>query len=218
MKKIDYGKLFNMFIDPNGEERGLNHPFIQDEKYIASDGVSLIYLPVGKATLNFPKQDKPNISSTISAENNCSILLNVKKLEEQLVPEMIDEEKILYEDCSECKGDGYVKYTYSGEKDYEAELECPKCDGKCEKKIVEKTGKQIPNDWKLFQLIDAYFAYKQLRRLIDAVNLIGVDEITLEVREEKKANRFSVGDFKIIIMSSYSEGYKTQNLVYELKY
>ena len=194
-------KVFNLFVANAKNEplrKELHQPFKQGGRYYATDTHSMIFLPVEKAQLNFPEQDRPNCEGVIPKNSNCSNQIKISDIETQLIPTLIDETEELEKEvkCPECDGDGVV------ECNLEHEHKCIDCDGTGKFiDIIEKpTGKKIPMPNKYFRMLDVCFQYKQLRRLVDACNELGVETITKTYGTETTGNLFQCGDCWILIM------------------
>lgn len=194
--QIDYKKLFQMFVGNDEMRPRLNRLFKVDGKYVATDAHSMIFLPVDKIELDIQEYpDSPRVDGVIPAKTNCNVEINISDIERQLIPEMIDET----EECYACNGEG----------EQECDLghlhECIRCNG--EGDIKKKNGNKVPNPNTKFEMLEAGFTYKQLKRLVDAVKIIGVDKITKTFGTKEGANMFHVGDFGIIVMPYRMEEY-----------
>ena len=199
--QIDYEKVFRLFSQKDGLRQEMNNPFKQNGKYFATDAYSMIFMPIEKAELNFVAQSKPDATAIIPRESNCNIEIKVADIERQLIPDMIDEtiEEEIMKKCTECDGDKVV------ECDLGHDHECVECDGtgETEDVISKPTGKKIPNPSKLFKTLgtgETGFQYCQLRRLIDACKMMGVETITKTFGTPRKGNVFQCGETIIIVM------------------
>lgn len=204
--EIDYEKVFQLFVDKGeGSRLEMTKPFRRQGSYFATDGYSLITMPTEKAELNFQPQDSPKAESVIPKDHNCNVEIKVADIERQLIPTMVDE-TITVETKNKCKNsdceDGYV------ECDMGHEHECPKCYGAGEivTETEKPTGKQIPMGHKLFRMLQVGFQYTQLRRLVDACNLMGVETITKVFGTDKNGNLFQCGDARILVMPAIISG------------
>lgn len=203
LSKEEYIKLFEMFCGDDSVRPWMNTPFKQNDHHIATDGHGMILLPCKYRELDFLALENPaNIMSVVPTEKACDIRISVAKLEQALVPEMIEEEAWIGKDveCKECDGEGCVDWEY---KHYTDSFKCPECfgDGLEEKRRKEKTGKQVPNPRKGFRVFGGIGFYdKQLRRLIDASKIIGEETIVRTFGTEDGPNAFEVGEFKILVM------------------
>jgi len=202
--QTDYEKLFQLFAGKDETRIYMNQPFKHNGKYYATDAYSLICMPAEKVELNFVEQDKPEVESVIPKETNCNVEIKVADIEKQLIPTMIDEtiEEEIKNKCKECDGDGVV------ECDMEHEHECPKCYGAGEivTEIEKPTGKKILMGHKVFKMLEVGFQYTQLRRLIDACNMMGVETITKTFGTDKRGNLFTCGEVKILVMPAIISG------------
>jgi hypothetical protein len=197
--KIDYKKIFELFVSQDGLDELITHPFKQKEMQYATDRHSLIRLPVEKVDLDFAEQDKPNAGVVIPKETNCNIEIKIADIELQLIPDLIDEtveekteKKCTNSDCEE----GVVECEYGHDHD------CPICNGNGTTVITVNvpTGKKIPVETKKFRLLGVGFMYKQLRRFIDACKLMEVEIVRKTFGTINGANLFKCGDATILVM------------------
>lgn len=202
--QTDYEKLFKLFVGTDEMRTDMQTPFKQDGKYFATDAYSIIYIPIDKVELSYPEQDRPKASAVIVKETNCNIGIKIADIDRQLVPTIIDETigEETEKECKNCDGDGVV------ECDMEHEHDCPDCygGGKIITEIQKPTGKKIPMGHKLFRMDGVGFQYTQLRRLIDACNLMGVETITKVFGTSSRGNIFECGEAKIMVMPAIISG------------
>lgn len=207
---INYEELFKLFCYDSMERPELCKPLKQKGFYAATDLHSVIYLPEDKVVLNFDEIEKPNVMVRVLSENKTqSTEINVAKLEELLVPDLIEEMLLVQEaeKCEECNGSGEVEWSYdagasSNHKTFERKDDCPICRGTGESLPDRwvKTGKKIPDATKQFKMFGVGFTDKQLRRLITASKMIGAETITKTGGDTQTANIFKVNDFTILVM------------------
>lgn len=210
--QTDYEKVFQLFVDKGKDCRiNLSKPFRRMGNYYATDNHSMIILPVEKAELDFQPQDEPKAESVVPKETNCNVEIRISDIDRQLIPTMVDEmieeetkKKCTNRDCEK----GYV------ECDMGHEHECPTCGGEGEiiTEVAKPTGKKIVMEHKLFRMLEVGFQYKQLRRLIDACNLMGVETITKVFGTEKNGNLFQCGDARILVMPAIISGEESEEL------
>jgi len=186
--EIDYKKLFQMFCGTDEMRPSMHTPFKQNGMYFATDAHSMIFLPIEKAELNLRDEEKIKATAVIPKETNCNIEINIADIERQLIPEMIDD----FYECSTCDGEG------EQECDLGHTHECSRCGG--DGNLKKNNGIKIPNESTKFIMFETGFTYKQLKRFVDAVKMIGVEKITKTFGTIKAGNLFQVGDFGIIIM------------------
>lgn len=199
--KEAYTATFNLFKGTDNHHPYFNQPFRQDGFYYATDAQSLIYLPAEVIVLDFHDQDRPVPAKIIPKTPTCNVEINVADLERQLVPDMIDEtqEKDEENKCKECEGEGEV------ECDMGHMHECEECDGTgtITDSIEVTTGRQIVDPRKMFIMDGFGFQYKQLRRLVDACRLLGVETITKTNGARLTGNLFKCGAVGILVMPCY---------------
>lgn len=204
--KIDYKKVFQLFVETRPGFTVIYKPFRMKGTYFATDKYSLIALPVEKADLPFEYQNKPKYENIFPKKYNCNVEISVADINRQLIPDMMDE---LHDDvtskveCYKCGGEGETICNLGHW------YECPLCKGEGSLIIETKrpTGKRIPNTDKVFTLLGVSFQYFQLRRLVDACNLMGVKKIIKVFKSKKKGNLFQCGDAEILIMPAIITGY-----------
>jgi hypothetical protein len=204
--KVDYEKIFWLFAGEDESREELNRPFKQEGMYYATDAHSLILLPVEKAELNFPEQYKPKAWAVVPQESDCNVEINLADIERQLIPDLTDE-TITEEVRSKCTNSDCEKGVV--ECDMGHDHECPTCYGEGEiiESIEKPTGKKKVREEKLFKMLGVGFQYKQLRRFVDACNLMGVKTVTKTFGTAwNKANLFKCGEATILIMPAIISG------------
>lgn len=196
--EINYEKAFELFISTDQLRPIMHQPFKQGEMYFATDAMGLIYMPIKEAELNYKEQDKPTCISIIPKNADLQIELSIDEIEAKLIPELIDEMKVIEKEveCKECDGDGSI------ECDLGHDHECTECDGtgEIEQEIKEPTGNKIANPDKPFMMFNVAFAYWQLKRLIDTCKILGVEKIVKTNGNEKQGNVFALGNVNVMIM------------------
>lgn len=196
--RVNYKKAFELFVGNDQLRPEMHQAFKQGGYYFATDAMGLIYMPIEDAELNYKEQDKPPCISIIPKNAEMKKELNINDIEAKLIPELIDEMKVIEKiiKCTECDGDGSI----------ECELghchECIDCDGKgeIEFQIEEPTGNKIARPDKPFMIFNVAFAYWQLKRLIDTCKILGVEKITKVNGKGRGDNHvFSLGNVNVII-------------------
>lgn len=186
--EIDYKKLFQMFCGNDPYRPVFHSPFKQQGRYFATDAHSMIFLPMDKAELDFKEVTELKATAIIPKESNCNIEINVADIERQFIPNLIDD----YEECIDCDGEG------EQECDLGHMHDCDRCEG--DGNVKKHNGKKVPDQNTKFEMLGTAFTYKQLRRFLDAINLIGTKTVTKKFGEKRIGNYFEAGDFGLIIM------------------
>mgnify|MGYP001563553318 CR=1 FL=1 len=196
--EINYEKAFELFIGKDELRPMMHKPFKQQGFYFATDAMGLIYMPTNEAELNYEEQDKPSCFLIVPKKEDIKIEININEIEAKLIPELIDEMIIKQKEieCKECDGEGSL------ECDLGHDHECSECygTGEVESEIKEPTGNKIPNPDKQFIMFDVYFAYWQLKRLIDTCKVLGVEQIIKTNGNERQGNVFNLGKVNVMIM------------------
>lgn len=205
---IDFNKAFELFVSTDDYRANISVPFKQNGVYYATDAHAMIIMPVGLVKLDYSEQEMPKLDSIIPKEN-CNIMINISELEAKLIPEMIDEiiEDKKEDRCNECNGDGEVEFEYDASNGiHYIDADCPVCEGtgKIETKSKKNTGKKIINPDKIYRIFGVFYMYKQLKRLIDACHILGVEEITQIYNATNNGNLFACGSVKILIMPAFT--------------
>lgn len=199
-QKIDYDKVFKLFIGDNEHRPDMHQPFKRAGMYFATDAYSMIFMP-DDGSLPYEEQNKPLAEKVIPKKSNITQSILISKLEEQLVPEIINEteEHVVSEKCTECNGTGWVRHS-------EGKDVCDMCeDGIYKYSVDELTGRKIANPHKDFKMLGVGFKYAQISRLIEACKLMEVDQITWMYKAKEGGNLFECGNVKILIMPSILE-------------
>lgn len=183
---MNYEELFKMFVGHEEMRPFMLKPFKQKGMYFATDAHSMIFMPTDKADLNFEEQEKPDCHKIIPKQSNCNILINIAELKKQLVPVMVDETK----KCTHCDGEGVLECDLGHNHD------CDQCNGDGE----WLTGGKVANPQRMYMFYDVLFTYFELNRLIKACELMEVTEITKTYGEAIRANLFTCGEVKILVM------------------
>jgi len=211
MKKteIDYEKVFQLFVGNDDYNEKFKKPFRYNGYYYATDGCSLIFMPIAvKPSLKYSNgilNQKNIIPDDIICYNRvantikCTMKVEIKvsELEKKLVPTMINEKIKKSDICPECEGSGTVDYDYKGST---IEGDCPKCKGtgKCDKEV--ETENMIVNREQKYKMHDVYFRYYLLNRLVEACNLMNVKTIYKTAGTKNTANKFICVDATILLM------------------
>lgn len=216
--EINYDKAFQLFTNKDDIRESFKQPFKYKDKYFASDGWGLMFLPTKEAELLYPESEKTNFAAVIEKEEILNQEITISKLEEKLIPEMVDEikEEKIEQKCTECDGDGEVEYEYDTYREtHYLKGDCPVCEGsgnlnKTESKL---TGEKIANPNKQYKLFGVIFSYYQLNRLVLACKLIGGEKIVKKFGETNNGNLFRCNNAGFLIMPMINCGDVPSNFV-----
>ena len=92
--EINYDKSFQLFINKDDYREQCQKPFKYKDKYFASDGYGLMFLPTSEVELPYPEKEITSFSAVIEKPKTLNQEISVLELERKLIPEMIDEESI----------------------------------------------------------------------------------------------------------------------------
>lgn len=199
MKEINYNELLNLFVS-NREIDRINRPYFlqpfkQKDYYYATDAHAAIQLPASIVTLDYEERAQPkNIADLFEIKGTSEGEIDTIKLSNQLKPRTIDETEECELKCLDCNGEG------TQECDMGYEHTCPECDGKGDYVSSRKTGKKIPNKKTPFQLNGTAFQYQNLKKLVDAAEILGKKKVKMFSTGKNKQVNFEIDYIKIIIM------------------
>lgn len=200
-QKIDYEKIFWLFAGDNKYRPDMLQPFKRAGYYFSTDAYSMIIMQETLAELPFQKQERPEAEKILPAEPMYEVEITVDDIDRQLVPDIIDEmeEEEKEVKCKDCGGDG------SQECDLGHDHECDVCsgDGSYTDTIEKPTGRKVADNNKNFRMLSVGFKYKELRRLVDACKMMGVERIKKTNGTDRSGNFFVCGDVKILVMPAY---------------
>ena len=198
---INYDKAFQLFVNKDDFRESFHQPFKFKDKYFASDGHGLMFLPTKEVKLPYPETEKTSFAAVIEKEETLNQEINISELEGKLIPVMIDEitEEKIEQKCTECDGDGEVEYEW---KTHNLKGDCPVCDGSGNLNRIESkfTGEKIAAPNKQYKLFGVIFSYYQLSRLVTACKLIGGEKIIKRFGETNSGNLFRCDNAGFLIM------------------
>lgn len=213
-------KVLLLFVGNNEMRTDLSVPFKQEEKYIATDGHSMMIIPTSLGDLGYTENTVTDIKEVIPKDELPEpVIIELSDIEKYMIPDYIDEVREIGENktCEDCRGQGEVEVTYNSvnNKSYDVDVECPVCKGSglSEEKKRIPTGKKIGDPESKFLLFDVGFRYFELSRMIKAFRMLGFETISKTAGTKTGANIFQAGDIKIIVMPCiyddyYIKGYK----------
>ena len=202
MKIKNEKKALKMFCSEDTIFRKqLTRPFIDDlydGKVIATDGYVLLIVDRKMLRCKYetdslkipPQQSYKPISIPISF---AAIDDAYNQLE--LVPEEVSEDG-KDKDCPECLGEGKVEFEYNAEngETYYHLCNCPICDGTGirEDYVPVKTGRMLVPKGSVFIMHRTYFDVRRVWKVIEALRLMGFEQMTWVGESETGMNWFEV--------------------------
>lgn len=183
MKKISNEKeLFELFCDKDNCFGQYQEPFLElDHNEVwainGSKGVAV------KAELVSGKYHKRKFTKNIEFGTPCNTIVTLKAIKDALAKlPMVEEEELEDVDCDECDGSGEVECEYvdKGGAIHDVTADCPICfgtgyvDG-----APKKTGKMIADFSTPIKLGEAYFMGYRLDILAQAMELLGLETLTM---------------------------------------
>lgn len=182
MKKIsNEQKLFELFCNDDTCIDAYQEPFLRlghNEVWAAN-----MYMAVAvKAELVSEKYRKKKIKD-LSLGTPCNMTVTLKAIKDALAKlPMVEEEEIEDVECEECDGSGKVECEYHDNQGsiHEVMADCPICfgtgyvDG-----ILKKTGEKVVDYNTPIKLGEAYFMGYRLDILAQAMELLGLETLTM---------------------------------------
>ena len=182
MKKIsNEQKLFELFCDKDNCFEQYRKPFLNlshNEVWAADKHMAVVV----KAELVSEKYQKWKIEGPIFG-TPCNTIVTLKAIKDALAKlPMVEEEEIEDVECEECDGSGEVECEYHDNQGstHEVMADCPICfgtgyvDG-----ILKKTGEKVVDFFTPIKLGEAYFMGYRLDILAQAMELIGLERLTM---------------------------------------
>lgn len=188
--KEKYLKVLNLFVSDNNLNVAMLKPFLQENSYIATCGHTLCLLEKSVIDLDISSHsNQPNALKVIPSDNNNT------SIEVQLFSEELKKVPLITNtnECDECGGGGDVTCEYGHDH------ECPTCEGYGKTVIYPIIKIQDPECYVKIQ--DVWFRFATISRVLQACNILELTRFEWIVKNNKGANLFLCGDFKILIMS-----------------
>lgn len=210
MKIKNEKKALQMFCSADTHFRKqLTRPFINsayDGKVIATDcsvlliaDRKLLRLKYETDSLVIPHQSYKPVSITISFK---AIDEAYNQLE--LVPEEVSEDG-LDKECPECDGEGQVEFEYNAtdNQTYYHYCKCPICDGTGIRNdyVPIKTGRMLVPVGSVFIMHHTYFDARRVWKVVEALRLMGFEQMTWVGESTTGMNWFDVCDgLQLVLM------------------
>ena len=227
MKIKNEKKALQMFCsDDKIFRKQLTRPFINesyDGKVMATDGYVLLIVDkkllrckYETDKLKIPQQSCKSISIPISFAA-IDDAYNQLELEPEEVSEAGKDK-----DCPECLGEGKVEFEYNAEngKTYYHECDCPICEGTgvLEDYVPIKTGRMIVPDGSVFLMKNCIFDVKRVMKVVEALRLMGFEQMTWVCEDEADANFFNVcNGMQLVLMPMANTGNFKQEIRVKLE-
>lgn len=183
---INEKKLFDLFRDREGIRPRFEHPHKGAGYVYATDSYALIAVPESMVEGEYSVDEIFSVLLSTFDKNRNHVVTMQMLLDAEgnlpLTDEMTEGIK-----CEECGGTGEVEWEYydsSGEL-HKVDFECPICCGSGMEEERRPTGRKIPDKYALLGFCGISLAYKQVRRMEVAMELMGIDEVTLVSATEK---------------------------------
>ena len=161
-------------------------PFQQGDYVFATECHRVIRIAKDATSGDYVNAEKPNALSVFILMSEEITITKEEILSKLSEVELVPETKTVGENikCEECDGEGTVMWKYNT---YEREYDCPVCYGSGysseERKIPTKN--MIPDENGEIQLADKLFFVYNINSLLQTMDLIGVDEITMKHNANK---------------------------------
>lgn len=183
MKKISNEKeLFDLFCDKRANNKYYPEPFLNAvyNEVWATDGHIVAAVKPELVSGCYPEKTLP---LDIPSEKTCDRIITLNAIKDALTKlPMIEEEEIEEEECTECDGWGKVECEYydSHGSFHEVKADCPLCDGTgYVDGTPKKTGEKVVDYDTPIKLDGAYFKGRLFDILAQAMELIGLERLTM---------------------------------------
>ena len=190
---IDWKKLFDIFVgkDHYPFREWLTKPFINtahNNEVWATDGHALLMVSEGVCPDDGYDRLEKRLGWLPCKDVKPIAKFSLQTLRDALAkcPQeetMEDDEEIV--ECPECKGTGYVKWSYMAHRGkkffYKEEFECPVCEGSghIDEGEPTPTGKYELSYYAAIRILGNTLRAGEMKRLVDAAELIGTDTTTV---------------------------------------
>lgn len=181
MKKIsNEQKLFELFCDKGKCFNPYQEPFLElDHNEVwAIDGSKGVVVKAELVSRKYPERRIRDIEFGTP----CNTIVTLKAIKDALAKlPMVEEEEIEDVDCGECDGSGEVECEYIDDNGvtHEVTTDCPICFGSGYVDGAKKTGKMVVDFSTPIKLGEAYFMGYRLDILAQAMELLGLETLTM---------------------------------------
>ena len=204
----------------------LGGPFINsvyDGKVIATDGYVLLI--VDKKLLRC-KYETDSLKIPHQGYKPISIPISFAAIDDaynqlDLVPEEVSEDG-KDKDCPECLGEGKVEFEYNAEngETYYHDCDCPICEGTGirEDYVPVKTGRMLVPEGSVFIMHRTFFDARRVWKAVEALRLMGFEQMTWVGESETGMNWFEVCDgMQLVLMPMANTGNFKQEIRIEME-
>lgn len=205
-----YREALNLFLGGDDLRPALMTPFIQEDFAIATNAYSLICFKKSiLSVIDFESHPKaPNALAVIPLGANADIDFSTQSMRKEINELNKLAEKtysITLTKCPDCKGDGFVTYTFEDYKghDHEIDSSCPTCETETEFEIIinKETGDEIDFFRKVVKIDNALFDAEEFDKVVKVSELLQVSSFKLIQRKnERSAHVFQIGQCTVILM------------------
>lgn len=210
MKIKNEKKALQMFCSADTHFRKqLTRPFINsvyDGKVIATDGYVLL---IADRKLLRCKYETDTLKIPHQSYKPISIPISFKAIDEaynqlELVPEEVSEDG-QDKECPECDGAGEVEFEYNAtdNQTYYHYCECPICNGTGIRNdyVPVQTGRMLVPEGSVFIMHHTYFDARRVCKVVEALRLMGFEQMTWVGESTTGMNWFDVCDgLQLVLM------------------
>lgn len=189
-------KAFSLFVGTDELRPALLKPFKQNGFYFSTDAHSLIMAPEN-LDLGYSEQQTPDCLKVFPKDRNDPIEISIAHIEKILLEKtpLIDETI----ECSSCDGFGTEECNLGHDHD------CEDCDGKGY--FPTGNGKKVHDKYARKYLLDGqHFQFTQLKRLIDACEILGFEDVNKVSGKDVKPLLLKKNDVTFLIMPTIIDG------------
>lgn len=210
--QFDEAKLLSLFYDPETIHTPLVAPFVHGNYVCATETHVMIKMEKDQLGGDYEtRPGTPNIDR-IMPKQTCEVIYLRSELEKAYQPLCTEDEQVEIATavkCEECNGLGYVEWKYYSDrlrKYFYGQHECPCCDGDGELVAAKyhNTGKKLPPYNAVIKIKGVPFQAWIIGTLLDAMDILGIDRITLAHSEKGRPNLFILAaGIEVVAMPMY---------------
>jgi ribosomal protein S27E len=201
-----------MFCDIEHQKDYAKIPHTQNGFVWATDGHSMVCIDERHVVNQHLKDiDKPVFSDVLPHYTGQKpIVINVQKMIDFLKSHcrLIDAMLTVQGDCPECKKAQIVFCNMGHAHD------CTACDGTGKAMVEKPTGNKIPDPDTVFFDGFGLFSYRQMMRILQAADVLGLKEIEQKQGAEHDPYYYEIGAFKALMMPIYGGDLVMKNAIH----